>query len=136
MMTAPVRVPAAVGLKVTLIVHDALGLIVLLQLLVWAKSPVVAIPVMLNGPLPVFFTVAGSAGLTVPTSWEPKIKVAGVRLTAGMPPVPVSGSWWGLPGALSVIVTAPVRIPVAVGVKVTLSVQKPAGAILAGQLSV
>ena len=37
--------------------------------------------------------------------------------------MPVSGSCCGLPGALSVIVMAPERVPVAVGVNVTLSVQ-------------
>ena|SRR5690242_16625696 len=58
----PVRVPAAVGVKATLNVHDAPGFTVLPQLLVWAKSPAVAMLVMINGPLPVFFSVAGWAG--------------------------------------------------------------------------
>jgi hypothetical protein len=38
-------------------------------------------------------------------------------------PVPLSVTVWGLPAALSVTVRAPVRLPVAVGVKVTLIVQ-------------
>jgi len=38
-------------------------------------------------------------------------------------PVPLSVTVWGLPAALSVIVSVPVRLPVAVGVKVTLIVQ-------------
>ena len=50
------RVPAAVGVKVTMRVQDAPAFTVLPQLLVWAKSPAVAILVMLNGPLPVFLT--------------------------------------------------------------------------------
>ena len=47
--------------------------------------------------------------------------------------MPVSKSLCGLPSALSVMVMAPVRVPVAVGVKVTLSVQKPAGGMVPGQ---
>src|SRR5215467_1024308 len=38
-------------------------------------------------------------------------------------PVPVNGAVCGLPLALSVIETEPVRVPVAVGLKVTLMVQ-------------
>ena len=67
MLMAPVRVPAAVGVKVTMRVQDAPAFTVLPELLVWAKSPAVAMLVMLNGPLPVFFNVAGWGGLVVPT---------------------------------------------------------------------
>ena len=47
------------------------------------------------------------------------------RLTTGAVPVPLPERLMtcGLPLALSVMVTAPVRVPVAVGVKVTLIVQ-------------
>ena len=38
-------------------------------------------------------------------------------------PTPESTTVWGLPGALTVIVKAPVRLPVAVGVKVTPMLQ-------------
>jgi hypothetical protein len=38
-------------------------------------------------------------------------------------PVPERGTDWGLPAALSVTVMDPVRVPVVVGVKVTLIVQ-------------
>jgi hypothetical protein len=48
-------------------VQDAPAFTVLPELLVWAKSPAVAMLVMLNGPLPVFFNVAGWGGLVVPT---------------------------------------------------------------------
>jgi hypothetical protein len=37
--------------------------------------------------------------------------------------MPVSATLWGLPGAVTVIVKAPVRVPVAVGVKVTPMLQ-------------
>jgi hypothetical protein len=48
-----------------------------------------------------------------------------IRLTE---PVPVKLIVWGLPTALSVMVITPVRVPVAVGVKVTLIVQFAAAA--------
>jgi len=46
-------------------------------------------------------------------------------------PVPVSGMVCGLPAASSVMVITPVRVPVAVGVKVTVMVQVPPAATVA-----
>ena len=71
-----------------------------------------------NAVPPMFFSVACSARLKVPTGCTAKGRLVGVRLTSGWrPPMPVSRSLCGLPAALSVMVTAPVRVPVAVGVK-------------------
>jgi hypothetical protein len=48
--------------------------------------------------------------------------------------VPLREITWGVPAALSVIVTAPLRGPVAVGVNVTLIVQlAPAATVLPGR---
>ena len=60
----------------------------------------------------------------------------GERLTTGAVPVPVRLTDWvaGLP--LSVMVTAPVLVPVAVGLKVTLRVQLAATATLEPQVLV
>ena len=62
----------------------------------------------------------------------PKLSELGERPTAGPdvvePPVPLNGIVWGVFGALSLRVTAPVRVPVAVGVKFTLIVQLPPAA--------
>src|SRR5208283_1197395 len=44
------------------------------------------------------------------------------------------GTDWGLPGALSVMLTAAFRVPLVVGVKVTLIWQLPFGATELGQL--
>ena len=49
-------------------------------------------------------------------------------MTAGAVPVPVNDTVCGLPLALSVTKTAPVREPAAVGAKVTEIVQLPAAA--------
>ena len=54
----------------------------------------------------------------------------------GKLPTPLSGTTWGLPGALSVIVTAPLRVPEAVGVNLTLIVQSAPGATVLLQLFV
>ena len=42
---------------------------------------------------------------------------------SALTPWPVRLTTWGLPGALSVMVTVPVRVPVAVGRKATLTSQ-------------
>ncbi len=79
--------------------------------------------VMLRATLPVFVSVTFCAALVVPTSWLAKVRLAADRLTTGAVPVPVRLMVCGLPAALSVMLTEAVRVPVAVGVKVTLMVQ-------------
>jgi hypothetical protein len=53
----------------------------------------------------------------------PKDKLLGERLAAGAVPVPVRLALWGLPLALSAMLTEAARLPLADGVKVTLMVQ-------------
>jgi hypothetical protein len=50
--------------------------------------------------------------------------------------VPVSDTVWGLPGALSVIETEPVRVPFVKGLNLTLMVQFAPGATLVPQVFV
>jgi hypothetical protein len=57
MLRAPVRVPVAVGLKVTAIVQLAPALMLPAQVLVWEKSPLAVIPEIVSVALPVLFTV-------------------------------------------------------------------------------
>ena len=57
MVTTPVLVPAAVGLKVTLRVQLALAARLAPQVLVWEKSPLAVMLVMLRVALPVFLSV-------------------------------------------------------------------------------
>jgi hypothetical protein len=126
MLTAAVRVPLAVGVKVTLIVHLAPAATELPQVLVWAKSPavvpVIVILAMLRAALPVLLRVAVWAALVVLTDWRAKVRLVGERLAAGAVPVPERATVWGLPLALSLMLTQAVRVPLAVGVKVTLIV--------------
>jgi len=64
-------------------------------------------------------------------------KLLAESVTSGLSDaVPLSATDCGLLGALSEIVTAPVRVPVAVGVKVTPSEHEAAGASEAGQVLV
>src|SRR5437762_4467646 len=73
--------------------------------------------------------------LVVPKFWLLKVSVVGERL--GKPaPVPERLAVCGLLVALSVTVKAPLRVPVAVGVKVTLIVQFAPAASEAAQLLV
>ena len=59
----------------------------------------------------------------MPTLCAGKVNEAGERLTTGAVPVPVRLMVWVAGLALSVMVTAPVLVPAAVGLKVTLRVQ-------------
>jgi len=84
-LTAAVRVPAAVGVNVTLIVQLLFAATELPQVFVSAKSPVLTpvmlILVMLILALPVLLRVALCAGLVVPTFSLAKVRHEGERLT-------------------------------------------------------
>ena len=59
----------------------------------------------------------------MPTAWLAKVRLVGEMLTAGAVPVPERLTLWGLPVALSEMLSEAVRLPLAEGVKVTLMVQ-------------
>jgi len=90
---------------------------------------------MVSVVLPVFVRVTVCEALVVPTFWLPKLRLDGVRVTDPKP-VPESPTVWGLFGALSVMVTTPVRVPGVEGVKVTLIEQPAPAATLVPQLVV
>ena len=90
MVRAPVLVPLAVGLKVTLIVQEALAARVERQLLLCEKSPLTVMREILRVALPVFLSVMPWALLLEPTVTVRKVSEAGERLTTGATtPVPV-----------------------------------------------
>jgi len=70
------------------------------------------------------------------TAWAAKVRLVGETLAPGAVPVPDRETVWGLPDALSVMVRVPLREPVAVGVKVTLTVQVLLAARVVPQLLV
>ena len=67
---------------------------------------------------------------------EAEAGVTEIDTSVGEAPVPVSETLCGVRGALSVNCTAPFRVPVAVGVKVTETMQVALTAMLVGQLLV
>ena len=127
MLTAAVRVPAAVGVNVTLIVQLLFAATELPQVFVSAKSPglvpVMLRLVMLKLVLPVLLSFTLCAGLVAPTFSLAKVRHEGERLTWLERPVPVRLTVCGLPAALSEMLSVAVRVPAAAGVKVTLIAQ-------------
>jgi len=143
MVNEAVRVPLAVGLKVTLMAQLPLAATELPQLLVWAKSPafvpVMAMLVRLKEAPPVLVRVTVSAALTVPTAWLAKLRLAAERLTVGElaapegltgdpAPMPERRAVWMPPLALSDTLSKAQRMPAAVGVNVMLTAQLPSDA--------
>jgi hypothetical protein len=116
MLTAPVLVPAVVGLKVTRMVQLAPATTPAPQVLVWEKSPLVLMLLMLSVALPVFLRVTLLALLLVPTLCEENVNEAGVRLTMGArTALPVRLTVWVAGLALSVMATVPFLVPATVG---------------------
>ncbi len=110
MVTAAVRLPAAEGVKSTLIVHFALAATEAPQVFACVKSaeftPVTARLVMFRVALPVLVRTTAWGELAVLTDWLPKARLEGESRTQGMVvPVPVRLALCGPPGALSVTVT-------------------------------
>ena len=83
---------------------------------------------MVSPAPPVFVIVTVCAGLVAATVVLANVSVVVERLATGAAtPVPVSSTTCGLPGALSVIVRAPISGPGAMGVKATLTTQLAVG---------
>jgi len=123
MLRVPVRVPAAVGSKVTEMEQLAPAPTLLPQVSVWEKSPFAVMPEIVSEVLPVLVSVTVCRVLLVATDWAGKLREEGDKLTPGPVPVPLKLTVCGLPLALSVSVRLPERLPVAEGVKVKLTTQ-------------
>ena len=83
---------------------------------------------IVRAALPEFESVTVCAALVDVTAWLANVSDAGETLAPGVAavvPVPARVTACGLPAALSVMVTAADRAPVAVGLNVTLIVQLP-----------
>src|SRR5271165_49204 len=126
-VSTPVRAPAVVGWKAIETLQLAPGLIFWLQVLVWVKLPLVPMLEMVNVPLPVLVRVTNRSGLLVFTSCVPKVRPFDDKLTTGAVPVPLTVILCGLPTALSVMLTAAVRVPVAVGANVMFTLHADLG---------
>ena len=80
----PVRVPVAVGVKVTVIVHDELAARLEPQVLVWEKSPLGVMLEIARAAPPVLVRSIASGELAVPTAWLPKLYDDGEMATTGV----------------------------------------------------
>ncbi len=131
---APVRVPVAVGLNVIENTHGApsSGIFVHCASVAPAKSPLVVMLLKINANAPLFDTVTVCAALVVPTVWPLNVNEVGEIPITAATPTPVSVTICGLPVALSVNVTVPLRFPVAVGVNVMWNVQGAASTAMLG----
>jgi hypothetical protein len=76
-----------------------------------------------NATLLLLVSVTVRAALEVPTNWFPKETLVVESLTVGIAPLPERLTLWRVVRALSEMVRVPLRVPVAVGLKVTLIVQ-------------
>jgi hypothetical protein len=87
----PLRVPDAVGRKLTLTVHEAFTPIDVPQVFVWLKSPDVAIEVTDAAAVPVLDTVTACAALVVLSAWVANVSEEGLVLNVaefgGVPPL-------------------------------------------------
>src|SRR5256712_7404189 len=81
-------------------------------------------PVMLKAVVPTLVRVIVFGGLSVPIvpiATTPKLKLTGESFA--VVPIPLSVTFCGLPAALSLMLTAAIRVPLAVGLNVTLILQ-------------
>jgi hypothetical protein len=89
MVTVPVRVPIVVGVKLTVIAQLALTASDVPQVLVWAKSPLATMLVIVSVAVPVLVSVIVCGTLVVPNCWLPNATLVAERVATGAVPVPV-----------------------------------------------
>src|SRR5437667_425988 len=104
----------------------------LAPVLVAAKSLEGANELIVNAAASVFVSVSVIFTRVLARSWLPKSRLVGANPTPGAVPFPLRENICGLPPASSASDSVPVRAPKAVGVKVTLMVQVPPAAKVAG----
>jgi hypothetical protein len=85
----PVLVPFKVGVKATVIVQFAPAARLVPQVLVWVKSPLVIIVVIVEASTPELLIDTVCVGAVVFTASLGKVRVFGERLITGETPVPV-----------------------------------------------
>ncbi len=142
--TAPKLKEFSGGVQLTVMVQDFPAPRLASQLFVWEKAaPVIPMPVILNVVVPKSLSVV----VFVVMHWHPSPimflqannRLVGDKVAFGPEttiPVPLRETVCGLPGALSVTESVPLRLPEALGVKVTLIVQFAPDARLEPQVSV
>ncbi len=141
-MSAAVRAPLAEGVNITAIVQLAPAATELPQMFVSAKSltlvPVMTRLVIFNVVFPVLLMVTICPVLVKSIGWLPKARLVDERLSSAavLEPATERFTIWGLPLALSAMMSVAVQGPLAEGVKVTLIAQLAPAATELPQLSV
>jgi hypothetical protein len=135
-VSVPLRLPASLGEKVTLMVQLAPAATESPQVLVCAKSPVRANLRAVRVPLPASVSVIVCGALLVETVSAGNVRLVLERFTTGAGAVPLSVTVCGLFAAASVIVRVPVCGPNKTGWKLTLIVQLELAATVGRQLLV
>ena len=133
-LSEALRIPIADGVNVTLTVQVPMGgTVAPVQVsALLAKSlafvPPIVTAEMVRLAVPVLVTVSAWAALVVLISWLLKLILGADKLTRGAAvPVPLKVTVCGLLEALSLKFSEALRLPVADGVKVTLTSQAPLG---------
>ena len=80
-------------------------------------------PLILKALVPTLLKVTSRGGLVLPTITLPKLRPVGSSFAIAVVPSPRKITFCGLPAALSVTLNAAVRVPLAVGLNVTLMLQ-------------
>src|SRR3954464_2186270 len=135
-VSVPVRLPEAVGLKITLIVHFAPVFSCAPPLLLWVKSPLAEIVWMWSVESPLLLSTTDLGGLAVFTARAAKASDAGEAVATGPNPVPIREMLGAGPDILLFRTRVPLRVPRAVGAKKTLTVHTVFGGRLPAQLLV
>jgi hypothetical protein len=135
--TLAVLVLMAVGEKITEITQLAPAATLEPQVLVCEKSamllPVMVKLVMSSGAVPVLDSVTIWGGLLKPTAVVGNVREMGKKTTAGVPPVPESGTLCAPPGAVSEKLRLALSDAPTLGINVTLTVQLAPGATIEPQ---
>src|SRR5579859_5520683 len=138
MVSVPVSaLPTTVGAKVTVTAQLAPAASDAGQVLVWVYGPLMEMLEIVSGAVPLLVSVTLRGVHVWFTCVSGSVSEVAERVSCAVdPPVPLNVTVCGLPGAPSVKVSVPVTAPVAVGVKITLTVHVPPGPSVAGQLLV
>jgi hypothetical protein len=124
----PVTVPVVVGVKATVILQLPPDAPPVPQVFVSEKLPEGAI-LEIDSLAPVLFvSLITLPALVVFTAWFANVRLVGDSSIIGVVPLPVMVTVWGLLLALSVTTTVPDKVPIAAGVKTTLTLQFPPAA--------
>ena len=91
-VNVPVRLPVAVGLKVTETVQAAPAAMLMPQVLVCEKSPDAAIELKVKAAEPGLLIATACAVLVVPSVWDAKVKLVGESRMPGPEAFPLSAT--------------------------------------------